>query len=77
MSHRAISARAFHKPLQEAGLVPPECRVMDIRIAVDGAVIVTYECFLTVDQIADLGRILARVAADHGRASSLPDPKED
>ena len=76
MSHHAISSRAFHKPLQEAGLVPPECRVMDIRIDVDGAVIVTYECFLTADQIADLGRIFYRVAVEHSGASSVPDPKE-
>ena len=59
---RAISAHAFHQPLQDAGLVPPNCRLMDVRIGVDGAVFVSYEAFLSPAQLVTFGGILAKVA---------------
>jgi len=61
MAHK-LSVRAFHQPLQDAGLVPPNTRLMDVIIGVDGAVAVTYEALLDVDQIERLGQVLIAVA---------------
>lgn len=70
-----LSVRAFHKPLQDAGLVPPNTRLMDLVIGVDGAVAVTYEAYLDVEQIERLGQILIDVARqnqERGNRSGEP-----
>jgi hypothetical protein len=67
-----IANRSLHKPLQDAGLVPPNCRLMDIKIGVDGAMVVVYECFLDMDQLAKLAAVLA-AAADSEISQSRKD----
>lgn len=59
---RILHARAFHEPLQAAGLVPPHCKLLDIVIGVDGAVSVIYEAFLDAEQIERIGAIFVDVA---------------
>jgi hypothetical protein len=52
-----IDVRRLHKPLMDAGLVPPNCRVWSMSIGVKGALSITYEIFLTAEQLVTLGRI--------------------
>ena len=59
-----VSVRGLHKPLADAGLVPPNCRVMEISIGVEGALVVRYEVFLTAEQIVALGGVLQQVGAE-------------
>lgn len=63
MTGLRLSVRSFHKPLADAGLVPENCRVMDIVIGVDGAFTVKYEVFFTAEQVDKLGDVFKLVAA--------------
>jgi len=73
---KAFLVRALHRPLQEAGLVPENCRLMDLRIGVDGAFVVAYEVFFTPEQTVKLGEVLQRVGqtllADEARPQQPP-----
>ena len=62
MTPELMNVRRLHQPLQDAGLEPRNCRVMDISIGVSGAVLVRYEIFLSVQETIVLGRLLADVA---------------
>jgi hypothetical protein len=64
MALHAVDIRRFHKPLEAAGLVPPNCRVMEISIGVDGALMVRYEVFLTAEQTVALGGVFQQVGAE-------------
>ena len=69
-----VDVRRFHAPLMDAGLVPLNCRVLDLSIALNGALTVRYEIFLTAEQVVQLGQvfqdvgtaILTEKAQDHG-----------
>jgi hypothetical protein len=69
-----INVQKFHAPLQAAGLVPENCRVLDISIGVSGALSVRYEVFLTAEQLVTLGSIFQvvgeSIVADRTRKSS-------
>lgn len=56
-----INVQKFHAPLQAAGLVPANCRVLDISVGVHGALSVRYEVFLTAEELVSLGSIFQRV----------------
>lgn len=56
-----INVQKFHAPLEAAGLVPKNCRVLDITIGVSGALSVRYEVFLTAEQLVRLGTIFQAV----------------
>jgi len=59
-----IDVRALHKPLADAGIVPPHCRLMSMQIGVTGGLTVTYEVFLTAEQLVALGVIFQTVGDD-------------
>jgi hypothetical protein len=61
---RAVDVRRFHEPLQKAGLVPLNCRVVDLSIGVTGALVIRYEVFVTPEQLTALGLVFQQVAAD-------------
>lgn len=58
-----INVRDLHKPLIDAGLVPANCRLMRVDFGIEGALVATYEIFLTREQLATLGRVLQDVGA--------------
>jgi hypothetical protein len=66
-----INVKMLHAPLAAAGLVPANCRVLDISIGVSGALSVRYEVFLTAEQLVSLGSVLQVVGE-----SIMADQKE-
>ena len=56
-----INVQRLHKPLEEAGLVPPHCRLLELQIGVGGALSVKYEVYLDAAQVVRLGMILQDV----------------
>jgi len=46
-----ISNRTLARELIARGLVPDECRLLDVVIAVSGAVVLRFETFLTAEQM--------------------------
>jgi len=58
-----IDVRALHKPLKDAGIVPDHCRLLSMQVGVTGALSITYEVFVTVDQLAALGRVFQAVSS--------------
>jgi hypothetical protein len=63
-----IISRSLEQALVKHGLVPPECRLLEVVMAPMSAVIVRYEVFLTVDQM----RLFALAFAE-----SSDTPKKD
>ena len=61
MAFQRVDVRRLHKPLAAAGLVPSECRLMDISIGLNGGLLVRYEVFLTPEQTIALGLVLQDV----------------
>lgn len=61
MSKTLINLKRFHDPLREAGLVPPNCKVLHIAIGVDGALTVQYEIFLEAEELVKLGAVFQQV----------------
>jgi hypothetical protein len=59
---RYLDLRRLHKPLADAGLVPDNCRLLQIDIGVTGAFQVTYQVMFTTEQVATLGRVFQDVA---------------
>jgi hypothetical protein len=49
--------------LAEAGLVPDNCRLLEIQIGVTGVLMLRYEICATPDQLVTLGAVLQRVGA--------------
>jgi hypothetical protein len=60
---QVIDVRAFHKPLADAGLVPLNCRVLELSIGLSGAFVVRYEVLFTPEQLVTLGGIFQTVGA--------------
>ena len=60
----AVSVRRFHKPLADAGIVPENCRLLEMSIGVSGAFVVRYEVFLTAPQLVALGGIFQIVGEE-------------
>jgi hypothetical protein len=56
-----IDVRAFHQPLADAGLVPKNCRVVEMSIGTTGEFRLRYEVFLTPEQVIALGGIFQTV----------------
>jgi len=75
MASMVVDIRRFHKPLADAGLVPPNCRVMEISLGVSGVLVVRYEVFLTPAQTVALGIVFQHVGA--GVADVEPEPADD
>lgn len=49
------SQRSLHEALIRHGLVPDDCRSMDINIGIDGIAVIRYEVTLTKERIQSLG----------------------
>jgi len=47
----AISNRTLARELLVRGLVPEECRLLDVVIGASGAVVLRFETYLTADQM--------------------------
>ena len=58
-----IDLRRFHEPLAKAGLVPQNCKVLNIQIGVSGALTVTYEVFWEAKELAAFGEICQQIGA--------------
>jgi hypothetical protein len=56
-----INVQKFHAPLQAAGLVPENCRLLEISIGVHGSLSIRYDVFLTAEQLVTLGSIFQNV----------------
>lgn len=73
-----INIQRLHAPLMAAGLVPPNCRLWEISVGVEGALAIRYEVFLTAEQLVDLGVVFQDVggailaAPDQRKASDQP-----
>ena len=52
-----VVSQSLHAPLEAAGLVPPNCRLMEISIGVNGALTIRYEVFVTADELVKLGSV--------------------
>ena len=63
MAQHVIDVRVFHKPLADAGLVPDNCRLLEMSIGANGAFVVRYEVFFTPEQLFTLGGIFQTVGA--------------
>lgn len=56
-----INIKHFHQPLQDAGLVPPHCRLLEIEIGVSGALTVRYEVYWDANQLIAFADICRRI----------------
>jgi hypothetical protein len=56
-----VAIQSLHAPLQAAGLVPPNCRLMEISIGVTGAMTIRYEVYVTADELVKLGSVFQGV----------------
>lgn len=65
-----MDIRSLHAPLQAAGLVPPNCRLMEISIGVTGAMTIRYEVFVTADELVKLGSVFQFVGDEMLRHAS-------
>lgn len=70
-----INVQRFHEPLATAGLVPANCRVIDLSIGVSGALAVKYEVFLTAEQLITLGEIFRAVGQRIVDEDTTPPPE--
>lgn len=66
-----INIQRFHRPLLDAGLVPPNCKLWELSVGVSGALSVRYEVFLTAEQLVQLGRIFQEVGASYVRDDAV------
>jgi len=48
--------------LIDEGLCPPNCRLVDLHVPADGAVMLTYEVFVETADLPKLARALTRLA---------------
>lgn len=46
-----LSNRRIGKILSERGLLPPNCRLLEVRLEVDGALVIRYERFVPVSEV--------------------------
>jgi hypothetical protein len=76
--NRYVNVKRLHKPLEEAGLVPPNCRLLDLAIGTDGALIVRYDVLVTAEQLVALGEVFARIGNDiiEGKSHPFIDPED-
>lgn len=59
--------RRIAEELQKRGLVPPNCKLLEVRIEPVGALVIHYEVFVTGGQVLELAdalRAAAHAAAD-------------
>lgn len=73
---RIVTMRALHRPLMDAGLVPPDCRLMDVRIGIDGPLIITYEVHVSAERLSTLGEVFTLVAKTFLQHASDSEPEE-
>ena len=62
-----MGTRRIAEELQKRGLVPPNCKLLEVRIEPAGALVIHYEVFVTgghVLEFADALRAAAQAAAD-------------
>lgn len=57
-----VHIQQFHKPLAAAGLVPANCRLLEITIGVDGALVARYEVFWEAAELKAFGIICQTIA---------------
>ena len=60
----AIGSRLLHKPLADAGLIPANCRLMEVVISATGAIVVRYETFISAEDLGKLGVVLQTASED-------------
>ena len=53
-----IHGNKLGKALQDEGLIPPNCRLLEIVIPDDGAAVLRFECFVTRDDLPKISRAL-------------------
>jgi hypothetical protein len=59
-----IDVTRLHRPLQDAGLVPANCRLLELSVGVNGVLTLKYEVFVTAAQLIALGNVFAVVGLE-------------
>jgi len=75
---RYVNVKRLHKPLEAAGLVPHHCRLLDLVIGTEGALIVRYEVLVTAEQLVALGDVFTRLGNNiiEGKDREFIDPDD-
>lgn len=63
MKH-VITAQRFHQPLMDAGLVPKNCKVLEIVIGATGAVSARLEVYFDGEDLQKFGRICQEIGEE-------------
>lgn len=61
-AHRIVSSHRLAEALMARGLLPEKCRLIDIVIAADGALVIRYEQFMTGERLAAYADAMREVA---------------
>ena len=55
-------SRRLADALQAEGLLPPNCKLIEVNIPADGAITIEYTVFVTNEDLAKVARALQRAA---------------
>lgn len=61
MVQRLFRGNELGKYLIEEGVLPPQCRNVELLLPVDGALALRYEVFVTAEDLPKLARCLVRL----------------
>jgi hypothetical protein len=64
MSNRIVTGDAVGKALEEEGLLPPNCRLLEIALAPREAFVLRYEVYVRTTDLPKLARAIAAAAKD-------------
>jgi hypothetical protein len=59
-----VSNRALANALMKRGLLPAECRLLEIRLEVDGALAIRYERLVPADELVVFAEALKEVGEE-------------
>jgi len=67
-----LDNRRLAHALRLEGLVPPNCRNIEVQIGIDGATVIRYEVFVNVEDIPRVIRALEAVTAKSSSSAREP-----
>jgi hypothetical protein len=62
---RFISNRRLGDILAKKGLLPPDCRLLEASVEIDGAFTIRYERYVTADQLSAFADALKEAVEEH------------
>jgi hypothetical protein len=68
---RLLSADLLAKHLANQGLVPPNCRSVELVSTINSGLILRYECLLEVEDLGKFAEALLALSADVGKPPQL------